>query len=414
MPLKIALAPYKQRKYEYLAALLLTFIVLLPKGGIKMGGIPLTVGYAILFLLAGLCFTAYTYTGRIRWVGKNQLVCLAAMFPFFALSTIKILGAGFVGLGFTISFYISLFVIPVIFLLLFYYPLKRISLDFVMGILLKFVFLTAIYGVFLFFYKLYTGSFIEIPLITVNMGDVGEMENKHIDRGGVFKLISTYNNGNLYGVCMLMLLPLVNTFEKKTYRKLFLKLALLLTLSRTVWMGLLIFEALNFVFLKKKTVSSIVTVVAVIALAFTAILIGLSLLNRDIYFLADSSLGGRTGQIVALAESSFFPDMDVSFEVLREMVYLSVIENFGWIGLPFFLLYLFAPLGLFLLRKTPQATSTVKKSLALGLVLYYIAAFVDGAILYIPIMAIYWLVVVLLLNDFSVAFVSNRTVKGSG
>ena len=405
--LKISLTPYRQRKYEYLAALLLTFLVLLPKGGIKPGGIPLTIGYAILFLFAGLSFTAYTYTGRLRWIGKNQFVCLAATLPFFALSTLKILGAGFQGMGFTISFYISLFGMPAIFLLLFYHPLQHVSLDFVKSILLKFVFFTAIYGVFLFFFKLYTGFFIEIPLITVNLGDVGELENKHIDRGGIFKLISTYNNGNLYGVCMLMLLPLVNTFETKRYRKFFLKFALLLTLSRTVWVGLLMFEALNFTFLKKKTVSSMTSIAVVVFVVFGAILVGLSLLGRDITFLADSSLGGRTGQIDAVAESSFLPDMSVKFEVVREMVYFSVIENFGWVTLPFFLLYLFTPLALFLLRRTPNSQSPVKKSLALGLILYYIAAFVDGAILYIPVMAIYWLVVVLLLSR------TTRTVLGS-
>ena len=359
----------------------------------------MTTGYAILFLLAGLSFTAYTYTGRLRWIGKNQFICLVATFPFFAVSTLKIIGAGFEGIGFTISFYISLFGMPAIFLLLFYHPLRHVSLDFVRNILLKFVYFTAIYGIFLFFYKLYTGSFIEIPLVTVNTGDVGELENKHINRGGIFKLISTYNNGNLYGVCMLMLLPLVNTFETKTYRKFFLKLALLLTLSRTVWMGLLIFEILNFIFLKKKTVGSVFAIAGVVAIVSIAMMIGLSLLGRDITFLADSSLGGRTGQIDALANSSFFPDMSVKFEVVREMVYFSVVENFGWVSLPLFFLYLFTPFGLFLLGRTPQSSTLTKKSLALGLVLYYIAAFVDGAILYIPVMAIYWLVVVLLLSD---------------
>lgn len=91
--------------------------------------------------------------------------------------------------------------------------------------------------------------------------------------------------------------------------------------------------------------------------------------------------------------------MSARFEVVREMIYFSVIENFGWMTLPFFFLYLFTPFGLFLLRRTPQSQTLVKKSLALGLALYYIAAFVDGAILYIPVMAIYWLVVVLLLSN---------------
>ena len=261
---------------------------------------------------------------------------------------------------------------------------------------------------FLFFFKLYTGSFLEIPLITVNIGDVGELENKHIDRGGIFKLISTYNNGNIYGVCMLMLLPFFNYFEKKNYKKAMLKFALLLTLSRTVWVGLILFELLNFIFIKKKTAKSIVAISIVIMIVFTAILIGLSLLGRDITFLADRSLGGRTGQIEVLARSTFWPDLDTPFEALLEMVYFSIIENFGWIGLPLFLLYLSTPLVLFLFRRVPQTQTTVKKTLALGLVLYYIAAFVDGAILFIPVMAIYWLIVVMILSDTAPASPSLR------
>ena len=381
-----------------MAALLLTFIVLLPKGGVKMAGIPLTVGYALLFLLAGISLSAYTYTGRIRWIGQRQFICLTAFFPFFVLSTVKIFGAGFKSLGFMISFYVSLFVIPVTFLLLFYHPLKRVSFDLILRLLLKFVFFTAIYGIFLFFFKLYTGAFIEIPLITVNVGDVGELDNKHIDRGGIFKLISTYNNGNLYGVCMLMLLPLFNYFESQTYRRLILKLALLLTLSRTVWIGLLLFEVLNFLFLKKKTIKSVSTIVLVVALIMAIVLVGLSLLERDVTFLADRSLGGRSEQIEDFFRSTFLPDFNRSFEVIQEMVYFSVADNFGWLGLIFFFLYLSTPLILFLLRKVPQPTSPTKKTLALGLVLYHIAAFVDGAILLIPVMAIYWLVVGLLLS----------------
>ena len=152
MRLKISLTYYQQRKHEYLAALLLTFIVLLPKGGIKVAGIPLTIGYAVLFLLAGLCFTAYTYNGKIRWIGKNQFICITAMFPFFALSTLKIIGSGFESLGFLISFYISLFVIPITFLLLFYHPFKKVPFDLIKNLILKFVFFTALYGVFFVFF----------------------------------------------------------------------------------------------------------------------------------------------------------------------------------------------------------------------------------------------------------------------
>ena len=408
IPLKISLTPYRQRKYEYLAALLLTFIVLLPKGGIKMAGIPLTIGYAILFLFAGISFTAYTYTSRIRWIGKNHFICLAAIFPFFAVSTVKIVGAGFESLGFLFSFYVSLFVIPVIFLLLFYHPIKYVSFEFLKNILIKFVFFTAIYGIFLFFYKLYTGSFIEIPLITVNMGDVGELENKSIDRGGIFKLISTYNNGNIYGVCMMMLLPFYNYYENKTYRKLLLKLALVLTLSRTVWGGLVVFETLNFIFIQKKTLKNVSGVLLTLVLIAFGLLLGLLLLQADVTFVADTSLGGRLWQFAAVSDSDFFPNLNAPFETILEMMYLSILANFGWLGMISFIAYLVMPLFLFISGKTPNNKSIEKQLLALGLVLYLTVAFLDGALLYIPVMPIYWFVALLLLSDFEVSSYSRR------
>ena len=396
---KISLTSYRQRKYEYLAALLLTFLVLLPKGGIKPGGIPLTTGYAILFLLAGLSLTAYTYSGKIRWIGKNPFICLAALLPFFAISTIKILGAGFESVGFLFAFYTSIFAIPAIFLLLFYYPIKRVSFEFIRSILVKFVFLTAFYGIFLFFYKLYTGSFIEIPLITVNIGDMGEIENKAINRGGVFKLISTYNNGNIYGVCMMLLLPLYSYYEKKPYRSLLVKLALILTLSRTVWGGLVVFELLNFLFVKKKTLGSMIGVSLTLILVFTGLLLGMLLLQVDASFIADKNLGGRVWQLAAVYEAGLFPSFEEPFNTILEMVYLSVLNNFGWLGMVSFIIYLTMPLTLYALNKVPQARSVEKKLLALGLVLYLIVAFLDGAILYIPTMPIYWLVAILIFKD---------------
>ena len=400
MRLKRFLTQYQQRKYEYLAAVLLTFIVLLPKGGIKPGGIPLTTGYFFLFLFAGLSFTTYTYTGKIRWIGKNQFICLVAFLPFFAIATFKIIGAGFESLGFLFAFYVSLFAIPAIFLLFFYHPLKQVSFEFIKSTLVKFVFLTAFYGIFLFFYKLYTGSFIEIPLVTVNIGDVGEIKNKAINRGGIFKLISTYNNGNIYGVCMMMLLPLYNYYEEKGYRKFILKLALLLTLSRTVWGGLVAFEILNFIFIKKKTAKSILGVFVTLVLVFVGLLLSLILLSTDISFIADRNLGGRIGQLAAVYQAEFFPNLDKPFETIFEMVYLSVLNNFGWLGMVSFIIYLTMPLILYAMNKISYSKSIEKKLLALGLVLYLIVAFLDGAILYIPTMPIYWLVVVLMFEDF--------------
>ena len=106
--------------------------------------------------------------------------------------------------------------------------------------------LAALWGIFNFFWHPFTGHFVEVPYLTVNAAITASLEyTKHIARGRYLKLISTYNNGNLYGVCTLMLLPLYNHFEKKRWRRWVLKIALLLTLSRGVWVGIVLEQLLS-------------------------------------------------------------------------------------------------------------------------------------------------------------------------
>jgi len=64
----------------------------------------------------------------------------------------------------------------------------------------------------------------------VNLDDIGTLDSKYNSRqGGLSKLISTYNNGNQYGVATLLLLPLFDAFEHSRFRKLVVRAALVLT-----------------------------------------------------------------------------------------------------------------------------------------------------------------------------------------
>ena len=105
---------------------------------------------------------------------------------------------------------------------------------------------TAAYGIFLFFLHPLTGNYLEIPYLTVNAADYGLIElTKHIARGRFLKLISTYNNGNVYGAAILIVLPLYDLLEPARWKRNLLRLALVLTLSRTIWAGLVIEQMLS-------------------------------------------------------------------------------------------------------------------------------------------------------------------------
>jgi hypothetical protein len=114
-------------------------------------------------------------------------------------------------------------------------------------------------------------------------------------------------------------------------------------------------------------------------------------------FLLDTRLGGRDYQLEGLADATFLPSQP--FEMLWEIVYASVLVQFGVLGLVAFLVALTAPIALQLLGCLPQRGTEYKRALAAGLVTWLVIAVSDGGALFIPVMAFYWFVVSLLLSD---------------
>ncbi|MCK4632345.1 MAG: hypothetical protein KAT79_03690 [candidate division Zixibacteria bacterium] len=72
---------------------------------------------------------------------------------------------------------------------------------------------------------------------------------------------------------------------------------------------------------------------------------------------------------------------------------MSILKNFGLLGLILFLLMMVTTIILSL-----DARSPLKRALLAGTVLYLMLAMSDGAIMFIPVMAVYWFVVSLLIS----------------
>lgn len=372
------------------------FLLVFPKGGIKLAGVPITWGYLGLGP-AMLWFVGRMHRGTPLSIARTRLVTLALLAPFQLIGWLAFLVNGVEGTGFAISFLVTFFVVPPTFVLIFGAVLDRIELDELMRWLRWGVLFVAAYGIFLFFYKLGTGHFIEIPFLTVNLGDVGDLEGKYIDRGGIFKLISTYNNGNIYGVSMLILLPLYCWLEPRWTRRGVVRLSLLLTLSRTVWAGLLAFELLWRLFVERVSLRTLAVLSTSLLAMAAGVWVALDLMGRDpAAFLLDRTLGGRLNQLQGLGELPLLPRE--AFSGILEMVYLSVLQVFGLFGLAAFVLALSGPLLLYAAGALPWAATRYKRALALGLGLYLVVAMSDGALLFIPVMAFYWLVASLLLS----------------
>jgi len=385
------------KKTNLLAIILLIFIILIPKAGIKINNIPITFGYVLLIIMSILSIYVNTALIKIHKIGLNNVLIFLLGLPFLLLSSIKLYLYGFVHYGFFLSFFMSLFIIPFIFLITFYHQINNINIINIIKQIKTIVYIIAVYGIFLFFYKTVTGKFIEIPFVTVNYHDLGMLETtKSIDRGGIFKLISTYNNGNLYGLCVLMLLPLYCTYESSIIKKTIVKFSLILTLSRTIWIGLLIYEILSRLNNKKiiiKMMKMILPVTFVIIVLFTATF----LIGKNLNFIFDTTLGTRISQFTRLSDAGLLY-LDAPFSGINEVVYASIAYNFGWLGLFFFSIYIISPLFLFHINRIKENNLKFKKSIFLGMLIYLIVSFSDGAILYIPIMAIYWWLAALLLS----------------
>ncbi len=369
-----------------LFSLIFIFLVIFPKGGFKIGGVPLTWGYFFI----GLASLFTLFQKRLN-VTKFRLLSLLSIIPLQIVFLTTLLFRGQEHTGYTLSFFISFFCLPLSFYLLLSDSLdiERLKKHLNVGILF-----IATYGIFLFFWKLFRGSFIEIPFLTVNFHDMGMLETeKCIDRGSGFKLISTYNNGNLFGICLLMLLPIYHVIQKKFLPHFLVKLSLLLTLSRTVWVGLIFAEILSRLFLQKKRGR----------LTFYLILFACAIFGIMTYFkfkttfLLDSSLGGRLDQFEAFNHLYFFGENP--FRAISEITYLGMLESFGVLGLLTFLIALISPLFITLLHRRSLLQSPEKKGIFLGLITYLFLSLSDGALLLIPTLAFYWALSSMLFED---------------
>jgi len=379
------------------------FIIAFPKGGLKIYGIPITFGY---IFTAVMLVIAMLRSGNLA-IPMDRLLTYAPCLLLGLWSALVVAINGTESFGFTLSYFISVLYLP-LFGLLVFSPLLldeyhgRIEQAFLWAV--RFI---VAYGIFLFFFRQFAGSWIEIPYLTVNVDDAGQLDDKYINRGGIFKLISTYNNGNIFGVSLAIMAPLYLRLESRRVLRWAMYAALFLTLSRTAWIAAILIMALG-------ALSKGVKPLTLLYLGFGVLLAGfaigglLNFLGRDLSFVFDSNLGGRVGQLQALEDIRIVPAIPVS--ALPEIVYLGALKYFGLPGLLLFIAHLLVP-SLLLMAEGTRMLSLSRASACLqGLLIYAIIAAADAAFSYIPVMMIFWMVAGL---GFWYAHRQARLVKGA-
>lgn len=397
--IKLAISPIFTKKsvHNFFLIIFFLFLCIFPKGGLKVGEIPLTWGY----LLLGFVSIFLIFIGRFK-VQKFHFTLYLCTLPFQILSLCTLGVYGTTSMGYSISFFVSFTFLPLLFFLIFSEHIQNISVQVFLKMVKQGVFFLGIYGIILFFYSISTGKFFGIPLLTTNLGDSLDMGNKYINRGIFFKLISTFNNGNIFGICLLMLLPMYQYSEKSFWKKAIVKIALLLTLSRTVWIGLIFHEFLDLCFLQKRNARNW-TKLALWLLFFSLVsFVIIYKSSMSFSFFTDITLGNRAKQFSVIATTGLLGTK--AFTPISEVSYMGVLDNFGYIGLISFLLAMLAPLFLSLYRKNQK---TMYQCIRLGLCNYLFVSISDGAIMFIPTMVFFWFLSSLQVSDVFI----NCTVK---
>ena len=372
----------KQRIIEILFYLGVFLLILIPKGGFKISGVPVTWGYLYLGILFLIILKNIFINNQKHIIPIKLLICYLASLFFFIFFIFHLFIFGYEGKrGDLIAYLINFGFLPFLFLIILPPYFYQLPLNFITKLICKAVFITSLYGVILFIIKNTFKIDIEIPYFTINAGDIGAITDKYNQRGSLMKLISTYNNGNIFGVCILMFFPLFYFNTKEKYKIAIVIFALTLTLSRTVWLGMGFFF---FIVYRKKILSLLKSLLLV--------LISISILSFFFFsskfqygslsgFVLDSHLGGRIVQIRKSLGFSFFGT--TPFRNVIEVVYLSIYRQLGFIGLIVYCIAFFTPIFIYLYTKYNN------KEFIYGVIVYNFICLSDGASLYIPTLAFF-------------------------
>lgn len=359
--------------------LVATFNLAFPKGGVMFEGFPITWGYILIGLAGSL--------GAITVIRKRNLqiapiIQTGALFvPIAAIVYFKARQFNLPSAGW-VPFAAIFGLFPILILVAIGPQLERIRAVDIARAIRPLIRFAVVWGLMNFVLYILIRDIVEVPYLTVNAGDTASILSKNnLRSGGLMKLVSTYNNGNIFGVCMVMLMPLYLYFEhKKIWRALFV-VAIFCTLSRTAWFSMaasFIIMALSGQIRLNRT-----GVWVSLGAALCIFLMILPLLGWTSANLIDERLGGRMVYLQDMTLSIFGSERIY----IPEVVYFGLLQSFGLFGLVISLGALGFGVG-FGLTRWKQLNGLSRAAVA-GVLTYLIAAMMDGAILYPPVFPIF-------------------------
>ena len=356
-----------------------SIVVLLafPKAGLYMGRVPLTVGYMLLALagMAQLISVARSGRGKVRM----DYLCLGTL--FFVLGIVEAASFsyyGYLSVGNATSIVISTIVVPILAILSANWFLDVLGWERFFRTLKWSLSIVFAFGIISFLAYNVTGKLIGIPYLTTTGNNISLVAERHNLRGSIIKMFSTYNNGNILGINLLLWGALAASASKSSafqFRSL-----CVLTLSRSVWLGLATFELANSIM--RRSLQRVFYASAFVAL-LGLVAVGATLwMGRDpSEFFLDADLGGRVTSLKK--ELSGISTQKLAWN--NESLYAAAYLAFGPIGVVMITSAWFLPI-------IRGGRSPIEIRCRLILFIYMFIAGVEAAFNLVPTQASYWLI----------------------
>ena len=363
--------------FYWVYVLLIITNIASPKAGIEVYGFPLTFGYILLVAVAPIGVIGLFRRPTLSPAAVGNFIAYLAV-GFIGVYKTILYGAAESSVVLNLALFIALPAIMLIALSAHLEYLTEKQIGTVLRWSMRFV---IVWGLMNFVMFILFKHIIEIRYITINAGELSSVFNKNNRRGSLMKLISTYNNGNIFGACMIMLAPVYMYFEKSRVWVIAFLISVVLSLSRSTWFGLLM-VGVFMVLSGQVRLSRIWFWVAASASLALAIFM-MATLGWSSNSLFDTDLGGRIEQWSDLTLSPFGEN---TFRI-AEILYAGLLRSFGVIGFLIALVAFLYPIG-YALGRAAQL-SNLRRAAAAGCAGYLLVSFFDAAFIYPPTIVIY-------------------------
>lgn len=267
-----------KEKNEFLFNLLLMtifFNIWFPKAGIKVAGIPLTVGNVFL----AITFICWSYKKIVEGhVTVHKIGYSIMILMVFSLVKYVVIGDILSNIGYVIP----LVIYPLIFFIAYDLIDNKQKEQRIINVICFGFFFISIYALLQYILGI---EKVCIPGITVNLSDYIKygskwyLQKNNNNAGVGTKIISTFQNGNLYGVNTLLIFPIVYQFFKEKNKNSIMYISLILfvicvflSLSRACWVGIILFMLFGIFLENEKTQKSFYRKIVMIFLCFMLVI----------------------------------------------------------------------------------------------------------------------------------------------